>query len=336
MSVKVGHASIDERGKATGGKAGDQNGKEVCTRYWYRHSKGWVTLRCLIAGMAEWIAYAMEVICADNDVGYDQSENQTLWKLLKENGFDIHNISKDVETDCARLVRVCVQYAANKVGLNVTIPDFYTATLASVLVSTGLFEKLTDDKYNTQDAYLERGMIQVTKTKGHTWIILSNGSKVSANKPTTTTGTKKEYSFGDRTLKKGMVGNDVEELQKYLNNLNYNCGTVDGDFGSKTLNGVKEFQKAKKLEVDGIVGKNTIAAINKLIVTNEESKYVVVTGNSVNVRKGNSTSYDVLFVASKNDKFKLLSTSAENGWYQIETNKGNAWISNTYSEIVSK
>ena len=336
MSVKIGHASIDERGKATGGKAGDQNGKEVFTRYWYRHSKGWVTLRCLIAGMAEWIAYAMEVICADDDVGYDQSENQTLWKLLKENGFDIHNINKDVETDCARLVRVCVQYAANKVGLNVTIPDFYTATLASVLVSTGLFEKLTDDKYNTQDAYLERGMIQVTKTKGHTWIILSNGSKVSANKPTTTTTTKKEYSFGDRTLKKGMVGNDVEKLQEYLNNLNYNCGTADGDFGNNTLDGVKKFQKAEKLEVDGIVGKNTIAAINKLIVTNEVVKYVVVTGDSVNVRKGNKTSYDILFVANKNDQFKLLSTSAENGWYQIETSKGNAWISNAYSKIISK
>ena len=35
MAVKIGHASIDERGKISGGKAGDQTGKEVCIRDWY-------------------------------------------------------------------------------------------------------------------------------------------------------------------------------------------------------------------------------------------------------------------------------------------------------------
>ena len=35
MSVKIGHASIDERGKARGGAAGDQTGREVYTRNWY-------------------------------------------------------------------------------------------------------------------------------------------------------------------------------------------------------------------------------------------------------------------------------------------------------------
>ena len=30
--IKIGHASIDENGKITGGKAGDQTGKEVCIR----------------------------------------------------------------------------------------------------------------------------------------------------------------------------------------------------------------------------------------------------------------------------------------------------------------
>lgn len=333
MAVKIGHASIDERGKATGGKAGDQTGKEVFTRYWYKHSKGWVTLRCLVSGMAEYIALAMEIITANNNVGYDQSENQTLWKLLESNGFDIRNINKAVETDCARLVRVCVQWAAIQVGLNVTIPDFYTATLASVLVSTGLFEKLTDDKYNTQDAYLERGMIQVTRSKGHTWVILSNGSKASTNKfSTSSTETKPENNFGSRTLKRGMKGTDVKQLQEYLNHLKCNCGEADGDFGSKTENGVKDFQKKNNLEVDGIVGKNTFASINKLI----KNAKVVVTGGTVNVRKSNNTSSDVLFTAKKGEEYKWISTSAENGWHQIITHEGNAWISGVYSKVVNE
>ena len=45
MAVIIGSARIDERGKASGGKAGDQTGKEVSTQNWYKHSKGWVLLR---------------------------------------------------------------------------------------------------------------------------------------------------------------------------------------------------------------------------------------------------------------------------------------------------
>ena len=39
MAVKIGHASIDENGNGRGGKAGDQTGREVCTRDWY--NKPW-------------------------------------------------------------------------------------------------------------------------------------------------------------------------------------------------------------------------------------------------------------------------------------------------------
>ena len=35
MAVLIGHASINEKGKVTGGKKGDQTGKEVCIRTWY-------------------------------------------------------------------------------------------------------------------------------------------------------------------------------------------------------------------------------------------------------------------------------------------------------------
>lgn len=182
MAVKIGHASSSETGKISGGAAGDQSGKEVYVRTWYKHSKGWVTLRFKDPLLAEYAAEGMEMACANDNIGYDQSQNQTLWNEGKNNDFNPSKITKKVETDCARLVRFCVQYAVRKAGLDITIPDFYTATLVSVLMSTGLFEKLTESKYNTQDAYLERGMIQCTKTKGHTWIILSNGSKATVRK----------------------------------------------------------------------------------------------------------------------------------------------------------
>lgn len=40
-SGQIVHASINEKGKATGGKVGDQTGREICVRSYYIYSKGW-------------------------------------------------------------------------------------------------------------------------------------------------------------------------------------------------------------------------------------------------------------------------------------------------------
>lgn len=60
-----------------------------------------------------------------------------------------------------------------------------------------------------------------------------------------------------RTLRKGMVGDDVKELQSKLNELGHICGTADGKFGSRTRYAVKAFQRRHRLKADGIVGPNT-------------------------------------------------------------------------------
>lgn len=43
--VIIGSARGDERGRASGGKAGDNNKKEVSNQNYYLHSKGWYRLR---------------------------------------------------------------------------------------------------------------------------------------------------------------------------------------------------------------------------------------------------------------------------------------------------
>ena len=59
MAVTIGHASIDENKNIKGGAAGDQTGKEVCTRSWY--SKPWTSvIRPKDSAKAEKIAKAME------------------------------------------------------------------------------------------------------------------------------------------------------------------------------------------------------------------------------------------------------------------------------------
>lgn len=63
-------------------------------------------------------------------------------------------------------------------------------------------------------------------------------------------------------LKKGSKGSDVKAIQKKLKELGYLSDSVDGDFGPNTEKAVKSFQKASGLEVDGVVGPITLAALN--------------------------------------------------------------------------
>ena len=58
-------------------------------------------------------------------------------------------------------------------------------------------------------------------------------------------------------IRTGNRGDAVKELQTKLNALGYNCGSVDGIFGSKTYAAVVAFQKAMGIGVDGIVGPET-------------------------------------------------------------------------------
>ena len=68
-----------------------------------------------------------------------------------------------------------------------------------------------------------------------------------------------------RPIYYGDVSSRVKDLQKYLNwYYNREVCVVDGIFGDTTLKYVKAFQTARKIEVDGIVGKDTIAEMSKV------------------------------------------------------------------------
>ena len=60
-------------------------------------------------------------------------------------------------------------------------------------------------------------------------------------------------------LKKGSKGQSVKALQAMLVGFGYSVGSsgIDGYFGSNTESAVKKYQKAKSIEIDGIVGQNT-------------------------------------------------------------------------------
>ncbi len=172
-NVLIGSARIDERGKSKGGKAGDQTGKEVSTQLWYKHQKGWVVLRPKSTEIANLIADDMKAACANNNIGYDQGQRNISYNIAAKVGFNCALITEKCETDCSELVRICCAYAG------IRVKDFNTTTEAQVLMNTGHFVKLVEPKYCNSYEYLKRGDILVTKTQGHTVVVLNNGPKAA-------------------------------------------------------------------------------------------------------------------------------------------------------------
>lgn len=178
MSVKIGHASIDENRKAKGGAAGDQTKKEVCTRTWYSYP--WTSvIRPKDSAAAEKIAKAMEQACANDNIGYDQGQRTTLYTQAKAKNWDLSQIVTACECDCSSLVAVCV----NAAGISVS-KDIYTGNEKSALNATGKFDIYTSSQYTAKDSYLKRGDILLGN--GHTAIVLSNGDNAATQSPTTT------------------------------------------------------------------------------------------------------------------------------------------------------
>lgn len=244
MSI-ICHASSDENKRIKGGAAGDQTGKEVCTRDWY--SKPWsYVLRPKDPQVAEKAISTAVSLANSNKVGYDQNQRNTLYFALKKCNFNLNALSL-CETDCSAFVTACY-IAAGIAQLNYTSNAPTTSTMVKTFLNTGCFEVLTEDKYLKTDVFLRRGDILVTPGAHAVMVVqVSNPHK----EPVT-------------LVKKGAKGSIVKWIQWHLIRKGYlSWNECDGDFGPKTHNAILTFQKANKLEPDAIVGKLTRAELKK-------------------------------------------------------------------------
>jgi peptidoglycan hydrolase-like protein with peptidoglycan-binding domain len=77
----------------------------------------------------------------------------------------------------------------------------------------------------------------------------------------------KAMKFGQRTIRPGMTGGDVETLQENLARLGFNI-PADGEYGPQTVGAVKKFQKTEDLPVDGLVKRKDAVVMRKVVVAN--------------------------------------------------------------------
>lgn len=311
MAVIIGSARIDENGKAHGGKAGDQTGKEVSTQNWYKHSKGWRAFRFKDPEKAEKAAKAMQAACDNPNVGYDQYQRTSLYTAVKYVGFDPAKAASPVETDCSALVRVCCAYAG------VTLPNFYTGDQPKTLLDSGAFVELTGKKYTDSSDYLKRGDILVTKTSGHTVIVLTDGPKAADDKPVADepdTNYRVKILTGNWYVRTSSNKNapslgiaKAGESYPYLN-------VTENGWDKIFFNGEEGYVSSKGSELE----------LNQ--------KYIEIKGTWY-VRTAPGKEASSIGTVHTGDKIPYRGVN-EYGWYGVVFKETNAWISEKSGKIV--
>ena len=236
--MRIGHASIDEHNKISGGNAGDQTSKEVCIRSYY--DKNWnFVLRPRNPDIAEKTAKACELRCNNNHIGYDQNQRNTLLTLLESLKWDYTKITQNTECDCSSFMTACAICGGAKIKYKGNAPT--TRTMVAKFKESGYYEAIRFT--NPKHTGLKRGDILV-KEGSHTAMVLDDyvpTNSITDNKPTIKLGDKNDWV----TIAQGRLVVNGYKIE------------VDGDFGQKTRQAVIQYQKDNGLVADGIIGSKT-------------------------------------------------------------------------------
>ena len=259
LSVKIGHASIDEKGKTIGTLKGDQTKKEIFTRDWYNGSWN-VYLECIDPVLAKKSATILESICSNNNYGYSQPNRWSGYKSIINNSKNISKGSGDF--DCSSLIISSYILA----GLDIE-PTGYTGNMRKLLLSTGKFIEYTDKKYLTSDKYASIGGIYIKEGK-HVVMALGNG-----------------YLYNKSNI--------IADGQKLGNNFVNTNIDEDGIRGPETKKlGIKVLQLAmnkdykKNLSLNGIRDNDTVTALGEHYVKYGEKQYMVTAAEILLMLKG--------------------------------------------------
>lgn len=185
MTVYLSQASQDENGNITGGKAGNQSGKELNTCAYYASSSNpWKVYRATDAALAKGIADNAGAAVKNKRIGYDQGNRNALLAAARRAGWSIANVSEDTETDCSALAAVCIICAAkgaHEAPLYAGNNLMTSATAGNKLMNTGVFASLG----NLEQSDLRRGDILVRT--GHVAVVTTapaQSGAAASSKPT--------------------------------------------------------------------------------------------------------------------------------------------------------
>ena len=268
MGVRIGHASISEKGTVNGIK-GDQTQKEVCIRSWF--SKPWDYMAIYPnPEVRERHAKAIEDACANDNIGYGQGDRNTLNTLAKAVEYDLTKVGK-CNCDCSSLQNVAA-IVSGVPGVTYDSNGWTTATMKAALQKLG-YKIITDAAYLKTEAYSVRGAIYV-KASGHTVCGLDNGTcyKKTLEKAGLVSDLSDRnkndnpYTEPNANLKRGTRGEGARWVQWCLWRFGLlDESGIDGVIGPKSEAVIRTAQERLGLAVDGIVGQNTRQKFNQVL-----------------------------------------------------------------------
>ena len=180
MTIKVGAAHIDERGRASGGQSGDQTGRELSIKPGYIYNDGWdycIRIKSLSKRkkFKEFIKWA----CGSKYIGYDQGQRLSLYNELKRIGFNNYMLlNKNVECDCSSLV-ACGLIVAGFTKISPKATTHYNKDIDTALSLMKTMKKNYPNSFTYFDSKYKNG----NHTKVSTWwrngdILLKQGNHV--------------------------------------------------------------------------------------------------------------------------------------------------------------
>jgi hypothetical protein len=125
------------------------------------------------------------------------------------------------------------------------------------------------------------------------------------------------------TLRRGDTGNEVRALQVTLNYRGAGL-TDDGVFGALTEARVREFQQARQLTVDGVVGSNTWDALQSGMAR------VRTAGSTINMRATPELTGKIVQTLVSEDSVRVIGRSPlmddNYRWFFVEARQSQGWV----------
>lgn len=141
-----------------------------------------------------------------------------------------------------------------------------TGALTLFFLSNAFYDWLSNQE-NIEDLPSKDDLV---RTESEVEQIVNNMDSSSSN----------NYNLGDRVLRRGLKGSDVQSLQTTLVLYGYDLGNfgpnnngVDGKYGPKTEEAVKEFQSDAGIKVDGLFGPESLEALNNYNMDVDDIKF---------------------------------------------------------------
>lgn len=294
MAKYIAHASIDERGKISGGQAGDQSGKEVCIRTWY--SKPWNQF-FHIANDAVRIQFGNNMIdMARNDnIGYDQNQRNTILTQAKKADFDFAKIKTKCEGDCSSVLTTALLgaiytvlgSAAYKKALAILVVNGNCATTSTFKARAAKLKDIAAIQCYTSSTYTASTKKAVfgdiyNKSGSHIVCYVDDGKKATAGNKVLEFqkaaiadgfsfpkyGADGEWGTECESVAKTAIvkyrsenGKSVYKYRNLTKIVQRECGMpgseIDGKCGTDTTNYIISYQNAHGLTADGCVGLKT-------------------------------------------------------------------------------